>query len=208
MNTDDQQLMSCLRAGNEQAMVQLLGVTCQRAVWRDSCSSFLWKIVTQTEKAETNAMYRSLRTSGVGGFTVAELLIAMMIFGIVTTMAVPKAAESIRIARIDRATRVVAIDLEQALGLAARQRSPVRIAQPGGTRQIVVTNVADGTVYSTTNLGDDTRVGVRVGELTLAPTSVNVFPTGLVFAALTVTLETGNHTRMVTMSQAGQIRVF
>ena len=150
-------------------------------------------------------MYRSLRTSGVGGFTVAQLLVAMMIFGIVTTMAVPKAAESIRIARIDRA---VAIDLEQALGLAARQRSPVRIAQPNGTRQIVVTNVADGTVYSTTDLGDDTRVGVRVGELTLAPTSVSLFPTGLVSAALTVTLETGNHTRTVTMSQAGQIRVF
>ncbi len=65
-------------------------------------------------------MRRTEEPSRVRGFTVAELLIAMMIFGIVTAIAVPRAQESIRIARIDRAARAVAIDLEQALGLAAR----------------------------------------------------------------------------------------
>ncbi len=38
----------------------------------------------------------------------------------------------------------------------------MEIEQPNGTRLVVVSNVADGTVYSTTNLGDDTRVGVSV----------------------------------------------
>ena len=132
-----------------------------------------------------------------------EILIALMLFGVLTAIAVPKAAQSVRIARIDRASCAVAVDLEQALGLAARQRSPVQIAQPTGTRQIVVTSVADGTVYSTTSLGDDTRSGVRADQLTLAPASINVFPTELTSAALTVTLQSGNRARTITMSQAG-----
>lgn len=142
------------------------------------------------------------------GFTILELLIAMMILGIAATVAVPRASEAARIARIDRATRTVAIDLEQALGLAARQRAPVRIRQPTGTRQMVISNVADGTIYSTTSLGDDTRSGVRVGALTLDPTTVDVFPTGMTSAGLTVTVQSGGHERTITMSQAGQIRVF
>ena len=112
------------------------------------------------------------------------------------------------IAKVDRASRAVAIDLEQALGLAARQRAAVRIRQPDGTRQIVVQDRDDETVFRTTELGDDTRVGLGVETLTLNPTSVDVFPTGRVSAALTVTIQAGDYERTVTMSQAGQIRVF
>lgn len=153
-------------------------------------------------KNHTGGRHRS------AGFTVIELLIAIVLLAIAAGVAVPRTAEAMRIARVDRASRAVAIDLEQALGLAARQRSPVRIEQPAGTRQIVVLDVADETVYSTTELGDDSMVGISVETLTLDPTSVNVFPTGQTSAALTVTLEFGDHTRTVTMSQAGQIRVF
>jgi prepilin-type N-terminal cleavage/methylation domain-containing protein len=151
---------------------------------------------------------RSERRNPSGGFTFVELLIAMSLFAILTGIAVPRAAEAMRIARVDRASRAVAIDLEQALGLAARQRSPVRIEQPSGTRTMQVVDVADETVYSTTRLGDDSSVGISVETLTLEPTAVNVFPNGQTSAALTVTLEFGDHTRTVTMSQAGQIRVF
>jgi Tfp pilus assembly protein FimT len=148
------------------------------------------------------------RGNPTGGFTVAELLIALVLLSVATGIAMPKVTEAMRTARVDRASRAVALDLEQALGFAARQRSPVRIEQPEGTRQIVVMDVADETVYATTNLGDDSNVGISVETLTLDPTSVNVFPTGQTSAALTVTLEFGDHTRTVTMSQAGQIRVF
>jgi prepilin-type N-terminal cleavage/methylation domain-containing protein len=147
--------------------------------------------------------------SRANGFTVIELIIAMVLFAIVTGLAVPKASEAMRIARVDRASRVVAIDLEQALGLAARQRTPVRIRQPNGTLQIVAQDRNDETVYRTTELGDDnTRVGLGVEALTLNPASVDVFPTGRVSAALTVTIGSGDYERTVTMSQAGQIRVF
>ena len=142
------------------------------------------------------------------GFTILELIIAMVLFAIMTGIAVPKASEAMRIARVDRASRTVAIDLEQALGLAARQRTAVRIRQPNGTRQMVVQDRNDATVYRTTELGDDTRVGLGVEALTLNPASVDVFPTGRVSQALTVTIESGNYERTVTLSQAGQIRVF
>lgn len=142
------------------------------------------------------------------GFTVVELVIAMAIFGIVVGVAVPKATESARIARVDRAARIVAVDLEQSLSLAARQRSPVQIQQPDGTLRIEVSSIADGTVFSTTELGQNLRVGVSVDDMTLDPATVSVFPTGLTSAPLTVTLESGDHQRTITMSQAGQIRVF
>ena len=142
------------------------------------------------------------------GFTILELIIAMVLFAIMTGIAVPKASQAMRIARVDRASRAVAIDLEQALGLAARQRTAVRIRQPDGTRQVVVQDRNDATVYRTTELGDDNRVGLGVEALTLNPTSVDVFPTGRVSQALTVTIEAGNYERTVTLSQAGQIRVF
>jgi len=67
---------------------------------------------------------------------------------------------------------------------------------------------ADGTVFSTTELGQNLRVGVSVDDMTLDPATVSVFPTGLTSAPLTVTLESGDHERTITMSQAGQIRVF
>ena len=132
----------------------------------------------------------------------------MVLFAIAASVAVPSVSEAARIARIDRASRSIAVDLEKALGLAARQRSPVRIAQPAGTRSMVVSSVADGTVYSTTDLGDDTRTEVRVGTLTLNPATVDIAPTGMASAALTVTLQSGVRQRTITMSQAGEIRVF
>ena len=143
-----------------------------------------------------------------GGFTVIELVIAMVIFGIMAGVAVPRMSESTRIARMDRATRAVAIDLEMAFSLASRERSSVRIRQPTGTRRMVVSSVADGTVYSTTDLGGNNRTAVRVGGLTLNPTTVDVSPTGVASSPLTVTVQSGSNQRTVTMSQAGQIRVF
>jgi prepilin-type N-terminal cleavage/methylation domain-containing protein len=141
------------------------------------------------------------------GFTVVELVIAMALFALVTVFAVPRASEAMRIATVDRASRVVAIDLEQALGLAARHRAPIRVRQPNGTRQIVAQNRNTSVVYRTTNLEEDTG-GLDVETLTLNPTSVDVFPTGQVSAALTVTIGSGDYQRTVTLSQAGQIRVF
>jgi prepilin-type N-terminal cleavage/methylation domain-containing protein len=142
------------------------------------------------------------------GFTVVELVIAMALFALVTAFAVPRASDAMRIARVDRASRAVAVDLEQAIGMAARQRTPIRVRQPNGTRQMVSQDRNTSTVYRTTDLGDDTRVGLGVETLTLNPTQVDVFPTGRVSAALTVTIVSGDYTRTVTMSQAGQIRVF
>lgn len=148
-----------------------------------------------------------MRSACARGFTLAEMLIVLALFGVAAMIAVPPMAETIGIARVDRASRTIAIDLEQAISLAARQRAPVRIEQPAGTRTIVIENASDETVYWTTDLDDGTLVGTNVDALTLNPTSVVVFPSGTSSGLLTVTVTARGRSRTVSMSPAGQIRV-
>lgn len=148
-----------------------------------------------------------MRARGAHGFTAVELVIVLALVGAAAMIAVPRMANAIGIARVDRASRTIAIDLEQAIGLAARQRAPVRIEQPVGTRTIVIENASDETVYWTTDLADGTFVGTNVDALTLNPTSIVVFPSGTASGSLTVTVTARGRSRIVSMSQAGQIRV-
>lgn len=149
-----------------------------------------------------------VRRRTVRGFTLIELVIAMTLFAILASVGMPRAGEAIRLARIDRAARTVAVDLEQAMTMAARQRQPVRIEHPAGTRRLVVTDLGDGTVYSTTNLETTVGTGFGVDGMQVEPAVVDVYSTGQTSSALTVNLTAGRYTRTITMSPAGQIRVF
>jgi len=142
---------------------------------------------------------------GRRGFTLLELVIVMTALGTVFMIAMPQVNQSRRVLDLNRAVRTVALDLELALSVAARQRSAVEILQPEGTRSIVVRDVQDGTEYLRRNFGDGSSA--RLDDLVLTPSLIVVSPTGLTTAALTVAVEIDSSTRVITMSQAGQVRV-
>jgi prepilin-type N-terminal cleavage/methylation domain-containing protein len=139
------------------------------------------------------------------GFTLIELVIALIMVGIIAGVTIPRIDEARRAFDMNRAVRTVAMDLEQSLALAARQRAPVQIVQPGGSFDMEIRNAADGTVYLNRDFEDGSS-GALDG-FTVVPSPVTIFPTGRTSGLLTVTLESGDRTQSVTMSTAGRVLV-
>src|SRR3989441_13283137 len=68
------------------------------------------------------------------GFTVIELIIVIIIFSTVTSIALPAISRITTHSRVNQAAMVVGHDLTVAASAAARQRKPIRITL-GGDRQ-------------------------------------------------------------------------
>jgi prepilin-type N-terminal cleavage/methylation domain-containing protein len=141
------------------------------------------------------------------GLTLVELLLVVVVLGILTVMIAPVISRVTTRARVNEATGVVAADLEQTVGLAGRLRKPMTLSLEGTGRYVVkdrATSPAD-TVRLRRNLAYSADQGVN--SLTLEPSTITIFPNGLVSAALTVTIASNGYSRQITLSPAGQVRV-
>jgi prepilin-type N-terminal cleavage/methylation domain-containing protein len=140
-----------------------------------------------------------------GGFTLTETLLTLAVLGIGLGIAAPKVAEMSRHLRVDRAAAVLATDLEAALAIAGRQRKPVRLSCDCAGKRYTVADRAGGAVRLSRALGAGTEFGAT--SLALSATPVDIFPTGVTSAPLTVTIGAGAYTRRVTMTTAGHVRI-
>lgn len=134
------------------------------------------------------------------GFTLPEMLIAIVIIVLLAAMAAPATAKQLRRGRVNQAANVVAADLENAVSYAARQRKPVRITRTTAT-SFTVADRSTGTVIQRRELGVDTEW--KVAMLTFSTGTVDVFPSGITSGALTVTISEGGYSRQVRLSRAG-----
>ena len=139
------------------------------------------------------------------GFTLIEMLLVVTIFGLMAAMIGSRAAPLMTRTGAGQAAAAVALDLEQAVSLAARQRKPVRISCDCGNQALLITDRAAGTVLYRRPLGGNGGYGVTALALSTSP--VDVFPSGLTSAALTVTVTASQASRQVTMSTGGFVRV-
>jgi len=139
------------------------------------------------------------------GLTLTELMLVIAILGIVAAAAFRPAYRSILHARVNRAATVVAGDLENALTLAARARTPVRLTFYGTTKRYTISRRSSGTVLLTRVLGTDTEY--RLGSLSSSATHIDIFPNGIASSGLTVTVESGGYSRQVLMTRVGRVRV-
>jgi type II secretory pathway pseudopilin PulG len=133
-----------------------------------------------------------------------EAVMVLLVVGVVVASLTPALARQLTHSRINRAASVCAADFYLAQSLAARNRQPVRV-------------LFDSTAKTATlKLPNDSTLLVRYYGIQSAfklpsfyasPTVVQVLPSGMTNAAITVNLTDGTFLRQVRMSQAGQIRV-
>ena len=140
------------------------------------------------------------------GFSMPELIAVVSILGVMATFAGPAMSRIIRHQRVNRSATVIAADLQNAFAVAARQREPVRIQADAASRSYQFTDRATGAILRIRTFYGDTSE-YRLTSLRFTPTTLDVFPSGLSSAPLTVDLANGDYSKRITASTAGFIRI-
>lgn len=140
------------------------------------------------------------------GFSMIELIVIVGIIGIMATIAGPAIARIVRHQRVNRATTVITSDLQNAFAVAARQREPVRIQADNANRSYQFIDRKTGTVLRIRTFYGDTSE-YKLSALNFAPATLDVFPSGISSAPLTVDLGNGDYVKQITASTAGFVRV-
>jgi type II secretory pathway pseudopilin PulG len=137
------------------------------------------------------------------------MVFTFVVIAIMAAMIGTKIGPALRKSRVNRSASLVALDMEQAYSLAARQRRPVRIDCNCGAGTYTVADRA-GTVLLSRNLQADADLGVMTLTFTAAPANVlpvEIFPPGISDKNLTVRITSGTSTRAVFITTAGQVRI-
>ena len=139
------------------------------------------------------------------GFSLIEMMVTVSMLGIMVGMVAPNVSKDISHSRVNRAVRVVATDLEQALSIAGRQRRPVRVVFDGSAKEIRLIDRTNGQLISRRVLGDISEY--RLYSVAGSPSTVDLLPHGVATASTIVTLSAGGYSRTVTMTRGGHVRV-
>lgn len=146
------------------------------------------------------------RQRGPAGYTLVELAIVLVVMGILSALASARLRPALEHGKVNAAASVLAVDLQYAQMLAARQRRPVVVIVVPSTKQYLIRDrPAGGTVFRTRLLGQDTEY--TLDELISTVSAMEVFPTGTTRAPTTFTVGLGGYRRQVRFTRAGQIRV-
>ncbi|MFL5593832.1 MAG: Tfp pilus assembly protein FimT/FimU [Gemmatimonadaceae bacterium] len=140
------------------------------------------------------------------GFTIIELIVVVGIIGILATIVGPATSRIVRHQRVNRASTVIAADLQNAFAVAARQRQPVRIQADAATRSYQFIDRKTGAVLRIRTFYGDTSE-YRLSKLQFNPTTIDVFPNGISSSAVKIDLANGDYAKIITASTAGFIRV-
>jgi prepilin-type N-terminal cleavage/methylation domain-containing protein len=151
----------------------------------------------------TNSRYQL----GRSGFSMIELALALTIIAIMAAMAIPKFRQVMASTRVKQSAAVLASDLEQAFTLAARYRKPMRISCTCGSAIYTIADRTGGTVRLNRRLQDKDLGYMTLVMETPVGGTVDVFPSGVSTELLRFRITSGNSTKAVTLSTAGQVRI-
>ena len=101
---------------------------------------------------------------------------------------------------------VITADLQNAFAVAARQREPVRIQADANSRSYQFIDRKSGSALRIRTFYGDTSE-YRLSSLVFNPTTIDVFPSGISSAPVTISLANGDYSKQITASTAGFIRV-
>lgn len=139
------------------------------------------------------------------GYTIIELIIVVVVFGVLLSIALVRLGPALEHARVQRAATVVATDLQYAQMLAVRQREPVAVVVSESLKGYVIRERDTATVHRQRFLGDGSEF--RLDEFTATAPFVEMFPNGVATATTTFTLGLAGYQRQVRITRAGQVRV-
>jgi prepilin-type N-terminal cleavage/methylation domain-containing protein len=159
-----------------------------------------------THPSSHTSRHRRLVGRGAG-FTLTEMLLVIVMLGLLSAMLMPRISRITTHAKLNEAANIVAGDLEQAVALAARLRRPVTVNYVSGGKYTVRDRASspNDTLRLSRDLGLTGDQGVAVVAFT--PSTVTIYPNGLVSASLLVRVTGDNFSRHVTLTPAGLIRL-
>ena len=135
-----------------------------------------------------------------------EVMVALVIVGVTSSITVGKIHLLMIQTRIQRAATSVQNDLEAAFALAGRNRRPIRISWNSSTQQMAVTDRAGTTAFRHTNLGIGS-FGLRSRDVIFSRSSIEVYPDGLASDTLAILLRRSGYYKYVRMSRAGLVLI-
>jgi prepilin-type N-terminal cleavage/methylation domain-containing protein len=140
------------------------------------------------------------------GFSMIELLLTLVIFGFIATMAMARIGGVISRAKVDQAATVVAADLELAFSTAGRLRQPVILRSDFANKSYRLNDrVGAQTLRFQRSLGPETQY--TVDSVRFVPDTVVVLPPGRGSNPIQATIYAKGKVRRVTMSTAGFVRI-
>ncbi len=139
------------------------------------------------------------------GSSLIEVGIALIVLGVITLIGMPMVGQTIARHRLDRATALVASDLENAFAIAEREGKPVRLACSCDSGRYQLTDRSGRTVRLTRALTADSSFAVQ--GLAFSTTPVDIFPSRIASSADTVTISTGGYASRIIMTTAGEVRI-
>lgn len=143
--------------------------------------------------------------AGRRGYTMVEMVIAIVVFGILLAIALIKMTPAVSQARVQRAATVIAMDLQYAQMLAVRQRAPVTVIVDNALKSYIIRMRDTALTFRDRFFGQDTEF--LLDTLSASPASVVMFPNGVAQATTTFTLGRDGYNRRVRLSRAGQVRI-
>ena len=139
------------------------------------------------------------------GFTIIELVVVLSVSSILASFAIMRIAPTLEINRVRRSAVRFATDLQYAQMIAARQRRPVVFIASEALRGYMIRDAASTTVYREAYMGTDTEF--NLDQLQATPTTLEIFPNGVVRNAGSYTVRVNTVERNVRITRAGQVRI-
>jgi prepilin-type N-terminal cleavage/methylation domain-containing protein len=139
------------------------------------------------------------------GVSLIEVSLALIILGVIALIGMPRLGQSIARHRLDRATALVASDLESAFAIAQREGKPVRLACSCESGRYQLTDPSGRTVRLARALTTDSSYAVQ--GLAFSTTPVDIFPSRTASSADTVTISSGGYARRIVMTTSGEVRI-
>jgi Tfp pilus assembly protein FimT len=141
----------------------------------------------------------------IAGFSLLEVVIVALVVIVTASIAYPRVASHVAAGHADNAARVIASDLRQAVALAARQGTPVRVEFDASALELRLENRATGSLVHKRTFGAGTEFPLASASTTSS--SIDVFPNRMTSGPISITLITPTRSMRVTMTRVALVKV-
>lgn len=134
-------------------------------------------------------------------------MVAAAVAALIGAIALTRAGGAITQTKVQRAAQRLQTDVQQAFALSARNRRAIVLRWQSSSLEMQVTDRTQTTIFRRTPLGNASGTGLAASDVTVYPTVLTVFPSGLASDTLYLKLSKNGYTRIIRVSKAGMVRL-